>query len=364
MDITNEIVQIIGKKKGVTLEYKAVLPPSKNIARLISAFANVAGGYIILGITEDLEINGLSEDFHANAIIHKALDLLSPQPQVYYQYVEYKNKKLYAIKVEKSNSQVAAENKFYIRDGVTVKLLEPTEIQFKLNGYSQIKTINTKLEDYKKKSTSSKNKLLEHYQSILKIIDDLREMLYPLDPNIPTINQEGKILSRILFSSFVDNFETYLSDLLYEVFLANPSTLKSQQQVTLEEVLKCSDLQDFVKYWSKQKLNKLQKGSVKGFIKENKQIRELEVIDEFKQNEIEKILQIRHLYSHRNGIVDEKFLEFFIGKFDLNSEHQMSISEICDKLIYLAEISHEIDLAAINKYKLDLINENKEGKAS
>jgi Putative DNA-binding domain len=336
MDITNEIVQIIGKKKGVTLEYKAVLPPSKNIARLISAFANVAGGYIILGITEDLEINGLSEDFHANAIIHKALDLLSPQPQVYYQYVEYKNKKLYAIKVEKSNSQVAAENKFYIRDGVTVKLLEPTEIQFKLNGYSQIKTINTKLEDYKKKSTSSKNKLLEHYQSILKIIDDLREMLYPLDPNIPTINQEGKILSRILFSSFVDNFETYLSDLLYEVFLANPSTLKSQQQ----------------------------KGSVKGFIKENKQIRELEVIDEFKQNEIEKILQIRHLYSHRNGIVDEKFLEFFIGKFDLNSEHQMSISEICDKLIYLAEISHEIDLAAINKYKLDLINENKEGKAS
>ena len=126
-----------------------------------------------------------------------------------------------------------------------------------------------------------------------------------------TTNQEGKVLSRILFASFVDNFETYLSDLLYEIFLANPATLKSKQQVTIEEVLNCSDLQEFVKYWAKQKIGKLQKGSVKGFISDNKQISDLEVLDEPIQNEIEKILQIRHLYSPRNGLVAEKFLQYF-----------------------------------------------------
>jgi hypothetical protein len=159
-------------------------------------------------------------------------------------------------------------------------------------------------------------------------------------------------LSRILFSSFVDNFETYLSDLLYEIFLANPSTLKSSQTITVEEVLNCSDIQDFVRYWSKQKLSKLQKGSVKGFIKDNKQISELNVIDNTQQNEIEKILQIRHLYSHRNGVVDEKFLQFFTGLFVLNAEHQMPISEICDKLYYLVEIVDKIDKKAIIKYRL------------
>jgi hypothetical protein len=145
--------------------------------------------------------------------------------------------------------------------------------------------------------------------------------------------------------------------LLYEIFLANPATLKSKQQVTIEEVLNCSDLQEFVKYWAKQKIGKLQKGSVKGFIEDNKQISQLGVFDKSKQNEIEKILQIRHLYSHRNGIVDEKFLQYFTGEFAINSEHQMSISEICDTLCYFADITDQIDSAAIQKYKLALLNQ-------
>ncbi|MGG6295205.1 AlbA family DNA-binding domain-containing protein [Leptolyngbya sp. AN02str] len=356
MDITNEVAQIIGQAESSILEYKAVLPPSRNIAQLISSFANANGGYIILGVSENLEINGLSEDFHANAITHKALDLLSPQPKVYYQYVVYEGKKLYAIKVEKSDELVAVEDKIYQRAGSTVRLLNPTEVKLKPDGYLKIKDIYQKLEEYKKKATNSKIRVVGHYQSILKILDDLSQILYPVDADVPTTNQEGKILTRILFSSFVDNFETYLSDLLYEIFLANPATLKSKQQVTLEEVLNCSDLQEFIKYWSKEKIGKLQKGSVKGFIKENRQINDLGVLDETKQNEIEKILQIRHLYSHRNGSVDEKFLQYFAGKFTINSEHQMSISEVCDTLCYLAEIIDAVDLAAIAKYKLAQID--------
>ncbi|MGI0492327.1 helix-turn-helix domain-containing protein [Alkalinema pantanalense CENA528] len=357
MDITQEIFEAIGQPKSSKLEYKSVLPPSRNIAQLISSFANADGGYIILGVSDNLEINGLSEDFHATAITHKALDLLSPQPQVFYQYVTFKDKKLYAIKVEKSNSLITVEGKLYKRVGSSIKLLNPTEIQFKPSGYPRIRVISQQIEVYKKEATNAKTKLIEHYQSILKIMDDLGHMLYPIDPDAPTTHQEGKILARILFSSFVDNFETYLSDLLYEIFLAKPVTLKSNSPVTVKEVLDCSDLQEFVNYLAKQKIGKLQKGSVKGFIADNPQIRDLNVIDKLKQTEIEKILQIRHLYSHRNGIVDEKFLQYFTGEFDLNSEHQMSINEICEKLWYLVEVTHQIDSSAIAKYKLAQMND-------
>ncbi len=352
MDFEEEVSKIIGQPESSTLEYKAVLPPSKNIAQLIGAFANTEGGYIVLGVSDTLEINGLSEDFMANTITHRAIDLLSPKPIVNYQYIVFEGKKLYVIKVEKSSQPILLESKIYKRVGASSKLSNPIEVKFKPTGYARIKSINQQLETYKSSATDSKIKLLEHYQSILKIIDDLGQLLYPVDANTPTTNPEGKVLSRILFSSFVDNFETYLSDLLYEIFLATPSTLKSSQTVTIEEVLNCADIQEFVKYWAKQKIGKLQKGSVKGFIKENKQINDLGVIDDTMQNEIEKILQIRHLYSHRNGIVDEKFLQYYTGQFPLNSEHQMSISEICDKLSYLSDTTHQIDIKAKAKYKL------------
>jgi len=352
MNVTKDIENIIGTDENEKLEYKAVLMPSKSLARLVSSFANTSGGHIILGVSDNKEINGLSEDFRANSIMHKALDLLSPKPDVNYQYIMYKGKKLYVIKVEKSDSIILLENHTYVRVGDSTQLQTPQHLTFKPNGFPRISEINELVVDYSQNGTSSKLRLTEHYQSILKLIDDLGAILYPEGAEDATKNQEGKILSRILYSSYVDSFEAYLSDLLYEIFLANPDSLKSQQKVTVEEVLNCSDIQDFVNYWSKQKISKLQKGSVKGFIKDNKQISDLNIIDNLEQVEIEKILQIRHLYTHRNGIVDEKFIQYFTGEYSLNVEHQLNITEFCDKLLYLIEIIEKIDNAAKVKYNL------------
>ena len=346
---------IIGHPPGIRLEYKTVMPTSRNLARHISAFANTQGGYIILGVQNDVDdsikVVGLSEDFHVNTIVHKAIDLLSVKPMVEYQYITYAEKKIYVIKIEHSEEAVNLEGKTYVRkDAATVQKEEDEVFVFK--GYRRIKDINEKLEEYKTATSEAKRKLIEHYQSVLKIMDDLGENLYPDGTEKPTENIEGKILSRILYGSFVDNFETYLSNLIYEIYLAKPETLKSDQSVTVREVLECADLQDFVIYVAKQKISKLQKGSVKGFIKDTKQIRDLNAIDKEEQDYIEKILQIRHLYTHRNGIVDEKFLQHFREGYELNIEHKMSVSEMCDKLEYLANIVNKVDLIAIDKYKL------------
>ncbi len=85
-------------------------------------------------------------------------------------------------------------------------------------------------------------------------------------------------------------------------------------------------------------------------------MKELNAVDNGQQNEIERILQIRHLYSHRNGIIDEKFLKYYPGEFELNSEHSMSIATMLEKLDYLADTVNRIDMAAIAKYSLAVIN--------
>ncbi|MDH7448412.1 AlbA family DNA-binding domain-containing protein [Aquimarina sp. 2201CG14-23] len=358
MDIDiEEIEGIIGLPESSTLEYKAVLPPSGNLAQMISAFANSKGGYIILGVSDLGKVLGLSNDFNAPELTRIAISKLSLPVTYYYKYLVIKGKKIFAIKIiEKDGINVSIQGKTYKRVGEQIKLLNPSPIEFKKDGFKKIIEINIQLQQNKEEATNSLNNYIEHCQSILKIIDNLDRILYPVSPKKVTTDQEGKILTRILFSSFVDNFEAYLSDLLYEIYLSEPSTLKSGSPVTVEEVLNCSDMEDFIKYCAKKRLLKLQKGSVKGFIKDNSQIRNLNIIDKNTQETIEKILQIRHLYSHRNGIVDDKFLQFFSGEFQINQEHQLSINEVCNHLIYLFGIASKIDFEALTKYKLSKIN--------
>lgn len=354
MTLQEHVSTIILQPESEVLEYKAVLPPSKSIAQIICSFANSKGGTLVLGVSEigGLKVSGLSEDFKATSITHKAIDLLFPKPIVDYGYVESNGKKLFALKVEKSDTIVSIDGKIFKREGIKTILSNPTINTFQSGGYDRISLINVTLESLATTTTDSKLKLLEHYQSVLTLADNLKTLLYPDSPNQATTIKEGKVLSRIVFSSIVDNFETYLSDILFEIYLAKPETLKSDQLVKVEDVLNCSDIQEFVTFWAKQKIGKLQKGSVKGFIAENKQIRDLGVMDSITQNEVERILQIRHLYSHRNGIVDEKFIKFFPIGFSLGVEHQLSMDEILDKLIYIALIVDKLDKAAISKYSL------------
>lgn len=217
--------------------------------------------------------------------------------------------------------------------------------------YPKIETLSSHFKQYKVKGTAAKVKFLEHYQSILNICDSLPKLLYPESGLKPTTNQEGKVLMRVLFSSCADTFETYMSDLLYEIYLAQPATLKSGEQVTVKEVLDCTDMQEFVDFYAKKKLAKLQRGSVKGFIADTPQISGLRVFDADRQEDIEKLLQIRHLYSHRNGVVDEKFLRYYPG-LRLNDEHLMSLDDFLGKFEYLAQTVDAVDHAALIQYQL------------
>lgn len=335
------------------VELRIVLPPSRTIAEIIASLANTNGGYLIIGAEKqkhDLIVQGLSSDFHATSITHKAIDLLQPRPMVDYGYLEFRGNKIYVVEVGKSSVFLKLGEKTFVRESGKIVQNEAVELSLSANTYSKIKEIDAELTLNLTESTSSKTRLVEHYKSVLRIVDDLRLVVSPRNETLPTDSQEGKVLIRILYSSFVDNFETYLSDLLYEIYLARPETLKSEQKVTIEEVLSCDDLQDFVKYIAKQKIHKLQKGSVKGFIKDNQQIAQLGVINEEVQNKIEGILQTRHLFTHRNGVIDEKFTQYFQHDLKIGSEFQMPVEDFCNSLHYLSTISQQLDIKAMEKF--------------
>lgn len=350
-----EIGRLIGQPESDRLEYKAVLPPARTLGQLISGLANSSGGYIVLGVVEvsgKVVVNGLSEDFRADAVTQRALDLLSPRPTVDWKYFDHSRKRLFVVYVEKSSVPVSIEGKVFRRQGESTILTNPTVRKVAASSYSKLVDLTLYLKRLRSNCTGSEGKVLDHFQSVINIVDDLGSILYPDSPGKPTENDEGKILMRILFSSCADNFETYLSELLYEIYLANPQSLKSESQICVKEVLDCADMQEFISYYAKKKLAKLQRGSVKGFIAENKQIASLNVLTPDHELGLERILQVRHLYSHRNGIVDERFLQHYPGQFKVNEEHRMSLDGFLEKFEYLTSVIDLIDKAAMSKYGL------------
>ena len=293
----------------------------------------------------------MSDEFRAVQITRKAIDLLSPPPLVSYDYVVHNGKRLFVIEVPQSNQEVSLGGKIYVRtdDRTTAKQASPV----KPLTDPGIERLSKALAGYRKSCTEARAKLLDHYESVLHILDDLARLLYPTGSSVPTDNPEGKMLMRILFSSCADTFETFMSDLLYEVYLAKPETLKSDAPVTVKEVLDCADMQEFITRYAKEKLKKLQRGSVKGFIADNQAIKSLNVFDARRTEEIEKTLQIRHLYTHQNGIVDDRFRKLF-PLTKVNDEYRMTLDEFLSRFEYLAQAVEAVDEAARKVFKLSL----------
>jgi hypothetical protein len=294
-------------------------------------------------------INGLSDEFRAVQITRKAIDLLSPQPTVQYDYAVCQGKRVFVIEVKKSAAEVSLGGKPYVRVGERTTLEQPVPLKAIQN--AGIARLSKELDEDRKSCTAARAKLLDHYESVLRILDDLAKLLYPKGSSFPTDSPEGKMLMRILFSSCADTFETFMSDLLYEIYLAKPQTLKSEATVTVKEVLDCSDMQEFITRYAKEKLKKLQRGSVKGFIADNQAIKSLSVFNATRIEEIEKILQIRHLYTHQNGIVDDRFRKSF-PLTNVNDEYCMTLGEFLHRFEYLAQAIEAVDEAARKDFKL------------
>jgi hypothetical protein len=122
-------------------------------------------------------INGLSDDFRAVQITRKAIDLLSPPPTAKYDYVVHHGKRLFVIEVKKSVAEISLGGKVYARVGerTTLKLVGPV----KAIRDAGIARLSKELADDRKSCTAARAKLLDHYESVLRILDDLSTLLYP-----------------------------------------------------------------------------------------------------------------------------------------------------------------------------------------
>ena len=152
-----------------------------------------------------------------------------------------------------------------------------------------------------------------------------------------------------------DTFERYLADLLIEIHYAQPNTLKSESPFTAEQILNCSDMAEIIRLIASKKVGDLLKGNLKEFGKYIKKIAKIDLFLPNEQLKADKIFEIRNLYTHSNGVIDEKFIRNTKSEsLNLGDEFTTSLDELCETIVFFLDISNRIDAQAVQKYGLSV----------
>lgn len=113
--------------KSETLDFDAIPFSPEKTAKIISSFANTKGGTIVFGIKElspiKNEIVGLSTDFNVIDITKKAIAMLSPTPNVSFDWIKKGEEFVFVIEAEKANEGILLNNQKYIRQSAFTVLV-------------------------------------------------------------------------------------------------------------------------------------------------------------------------------------------------------------------------------------------------
>ena len=357
----HNIELLIGQPEGPNLEYKLVVPPPALVARVVAAFANGDGGVLVLGVKDNLEVVGLDPDAPAAAVVEAGIARIAPRPSVKHYPLKIEargvTRHLYIVEVDKSLGSLATEdNKVYVRDGTTVRLASPEMPLPPVNRRTprQVAEVLTLLTQPCDASTPARLSLIKQYLNLFHIVSQSSLIMRADGDEPPRASSDGSTLARLVMSSLVDTLEIFLSDLLFEIYLAEPRTLKSRAQVTIEEVLNCQDMAEVVRFLAGARVRELKRGAEEAYAKSFKQCTGLEPFRQAELPRVKLFFQVRHLCTHSNGIVGAQFIaKTRPCQQQEGDEYPVTLAALCEAATLFIGIAHRLDQAALDKYHLN-----------
>lgn len=124
-----------------------------------------------------------------------------------------------------------------------------------------------------------------------------------------SVRLRSESISKTLVNNLVNNFLTYLSEVLQLVVVAKPEVLRSSEKTSTEEILQFHEMSDVVSYIADRKINELSYGGLKGIEEFVSSRLGLALFDDGEQRKLLTIfVELRNLNTHNRGRVNDLFL--------------------------------------------------------
>lgn len=100
------LAELIAQGEGTRIEFKQTISAAHRIARTLTAFANTAGGTLLIGVADDGRITGVASEYREMHLIERATDFkVEPPLTVSYETLTIDGKKVIVIEVPESEDK-------------------------------------------------------------------------------------------------------------------------------------------------------------------------------------------------------------------------------------------------------------------
>jgi hypothetical protein len=172
----------------------------------------------------------------------------------------------------------------------------------------------------------------ERYAADLKAIEE------EPSPTQKKLNEFGDLQGENIVIRTVDNFLSYLSEIIQQAIIKRPEILRSEETIKVEDVLRFSRYSDLIAYLVERKVNDLSYSNIKDV---ERFVRKRTGLQMFENDEERTLLilaiEIRNIYTHNRRVVSETTLRKLHGlKYDWKLEKGKHFGTGYDEIVVLS----------------------------
>lgn len=188
--------------------------------------------------------------------------------------------------------------------------------------------------------------------------DDLRKIENDPQPAQDKLNSFSSYQSDNMVIRVVNNFLSYLAEIIQEAIRRQPKILMSEETVRVEDILRFTKYSDLVGYLVEKKINSLSYSSIRDI---EKFVRKRTGLDLFASEDERTLLilsiELRNIYTHNRGVVSDTTLRRLSGldhRWILKKGERFGtdFDELTQLSNNLVKISRRLDSGFAPKFKI------------
>jgi len=164
----------------------------------------------------------------------------------------------------------------------------------------------------------------------------------------------AQLATQLVFQRLIDNFLSYISDLLRLIFATRPEALRSSETVRLEEILRYETMDELMRFLVERRVERLAYLSVRDLASDLSSLLGVKLFEEAEElQKTVELVAIRNLVAHNRGVVNARFLRLVpTYRKSEGEEIWLDADDYFEATEFLDNVARRIDEVAIAHFHL------------